>query len=180
MRKISLPLLGLALFLLMAVLALAIGAVRGFRQEKAQVEAASSSLETVFTSRVETGSNLLTVARRHLPEEDERIRAVAQDIKVLSDRQSPLPRRVEANSRLQKDAEALLGILENSASVKGDSRDMGYVTGLLPQALDQSAQWADDGMYNEAAGAFNKRLNSSFSGFLARLLGMTEAALFTP
>lgn len=57
---------------------------------------------------------------------------------------------------------------------------MGYVTGLLPQALDQSAQWADDGMYNEAAGAFNKRLNGSFSGFLARLLGMTEAALFTP
>ncbi len=179
MRKTSLTLLGTVLLILMLALALFIGAFKGFRQDKSQVESALGSLEAVFTSRVETGNNLLTVARRHLPEGDAMMTTLAQDVQTISG-QAPLPQRAEANFRLEKDARALLNALENSPSVQADSRDMGYVTGLLPQALDQSAQWADAGKYNEAASAFNKRLNNSFSGILARLLGMTEAPLFTP
>ncbi|MDD4081109.1 MAG: hypothetical protein PHP02_06815, partial [Eubacteriales bacterium] len=156
-----------------------IGAVKGFRQEKAQVENALGSLGPVFTTRVETGNNLLTVAHRHLPPGDERVEAVARDVRELSAQES-LPFRAEANTRLEENAKVLLAHLENTPSVQADSRDLSYVTGLLPQALDQSAQWTDAGSYNQAALAFNDRLNGTFAGFLARLLGETEAQLFTP
>lgn len=179
MRKASLSLLGMLLLILMVALALFIGAYKGYRQEKEQVESALGSLETVFASRVETGNNLLTVARRHLPEGDELLSSVTRDVQMLTS-QAPLPQRAEANLRLEKDGRSLLGALENNPSVQADSRDLGYVTGLLPQALEQSAQWADAGKYNEAAGAFNKRLSGTFSGFLARITGVSEALLFTP
>ena len=38
----------------------------------------------------------------------------------------------------------------------------------------ESTQWADAGKYSAAANAFNERLSGSFSGFLARLMGITE------
>ncbi|NLG58368.1 MAG: hypothetical protein GX540_08145 [Clostridiales bacterium] len=179
MRKFPFSVLAIVLALLMVAAALFIGAVKGSRVEKAQVESALGSLGTVFTTRVETGNNLLTVARRHLPQGDERMAAVARDVQALSS-QASLAARTRANTSLEENARALLAILKDSESVQADSRDMAYVTGLLPQALDQSAQWTDVGSYNEAAGAYNDRLNNTFSGLLARLLGQTEAELFTP
>ena len=64
--------------------------------------------------------------------------------------------------------------------VQADARDLGYVTGLLPRGLEQSAQWADAGQYNKAAAEFNNRLNGQVNGRLARLLGVREAELFPP
>ena len=62
MRKAPLIVLGTVLMLLLVVASLFIGALRGYQQEKAQVESTLGSLETVFSSRVETGNNILTVA----------------------------------------------------------------------------------------------------------------------
>lgn len=179
MKKAPAFVLGLLLLLLLAAASVAIGAAKGYRQEKAQVESAMASLDALFSSRVETGHNLLTVARRHLPQDEALIKAVEADITELSaggQRQN----KAEANARLETHADELLGMLEKTASVQDDARDLGYVTGLLPQALDQSAQWADAAGYNQAAAAYNERLNGSFTGRVAMLLGVTEAALFLP
>lgn len=179
MRKTPAVLLGLVILLALVAAALSIGAVRGYREEKTQVESALASFDAVIGSRVETGNNLLTVARRHLPQGDAQLEAVAKDVGDLS-ATGQWQQKMSANARLEADAKALLKALEALPSVQEDSRDMGYVTGLLPQALEQSAQWADAGKYNEAAAAYNQRLNGSFSGWLARFFGATPAALFTP
>ncbi len=179
MRKAPVFLLGLIILLVLVASALSIGAVRGYRDEKAQVESALTSLDKVFGSRVETGNNLLTVARRHLSGEDPMLLAVERDVKALSEK-ALWPKKMEANLQLEKDAGALLKALEARPSVREDSRDLGYVTGLLPQALDQSAQWADAGRYNEMSAAYNERLRGSFSGWLARFFGVGEAELFKP
>ena len=179
MRKAPLIVLGTVLMLLLVVASLFIGALRGYQQEKAQVESTLGSLETVFSSRVETGNNILTVAERHLPREDALITAVKQDLQALTSN-SPFPERAKANDSLEQNARALLSALQGTASVQADSRDLGYVTGLLPQALDQSAQWSDARYYNEAAEAFNNRLSGSFAGTLAMLLGQKPVQPYTP
>ena len=179
MRKVSLTFLAILLLFVFTAASVTIGAVKGFRQEKAQVDSALGSLGPLFATRVETGNNLLTVAHRHLPPENALVEAVARNVQELS-AQGPLPLRAQANTHLEENAKALLAALENTPGVQADSRDLSYVTGLLPQALDQSAQWTDAGSYNQAAMAFNERLNGTFSGFLARLFGEAEAQLFIP
>lgn len=179
MKKAPAFIFGLLLLLLLAAASFAIGAARGYRQEKTQVESAMASLDALFSGRVEAGYNLLTVARRHLPKSDPMIKAVEADILDLS-AQGQLQRKTEANIRLETHAKDLLKALEQTPTVRADLRDLAYVTGLLPQALDQSAQWADAAKYNQAAEAYNERLNGSIAGRIARLLGVTEAALFLP
>ncbi len=179
MRKTPAYFLGLVILLALVAASLSIGAVRGFREEKAQVESALGSLDAVIGSRVETGNNLLTVARRHLPQGDALLEAVAKDVSSLS-AQGLWHQKMAANAQLEADAKALLKALEALPSVQEDSRDLSYVTGLLPQALDQSAQWADAGRYNEAAADYNKRLSGTFSGLIARFLGVAAAPLFNP
>lgn len=179
MKKAPAFVLGMLLLLLLAAASIAVGAAKGYRQEKAQVESAMASLDALFSSRVETGNNILTVARRHLSRDEALLKAVEADILELSAR-GQRQQKAEANARLETHADDLLKVLEQTGSVQDDARDLGYVTGLLPQALDQSAQWADAAGYNQAAKAYNERLNSSITGTIAKILGVTEAALFLP
>ncbi len=173
-------------FLLMLALVVAgvgWGAYRGFSQDKAQVETALGSLESVLSTRAEMGHNLLVVARRHRQDApdviDPLIRAVEKDVGELESA-LPLMEKAAASGRLSRDGGALLDALEESPGVQADARDLGYVTGLLPRGLEQSAQWADAGQYNKAAAEFNNRLNGQVNGRLARLLGVREAELFPP
>jgi hypothetical protein len=179
MKKAPAFVFGLLLLLLLTAASIAVGATKGYQQEKAQVESTMASLDALFSSRVETGYNLLTVARRHLSKDEALLKAVEVDILDLSS-QGQWQRKVEANAHLETNAKDLLKALEQAPGVQADARDLGYVTGLLPQALDQSAQWADAAGYNQAAKAYNERLNSSITGRIAKMLGVTEAALFLP
>lgn len=168
-------------FIMMLVLlaaAFAIGAYRGFQEDKAQVETALTSLNAVFTTRAEMGNNLLVVARRHTNQNEPLVKAVQADVSALSSGGS-LPEKAAANERLSQDAQALLQLLGNKDSVKADARDLGYVNGLLPRGLEQSAQWADAGKYKKAVEEFNQRLNGQLRGRAAKLLGVREAELFT-
>lgn len=169
----------LAFFLMLVLLsaAVAIGAYRGFSGEKAQVELALDSLAGVLETRIEMGHNLLTVAKRHLSASDPMIQAVVNDLAELSG-QAPLLDKARVNERFTLDADALLKALEASPGVQADGRDLGYVNGLLPRGLEQSAKWADSAQYNKAALEFNNRLKGQLNGRLAMLLGVREAELY--
>lgn len=163
--------------LLMLALAFGIGAYRGLYAEKVQVELALSSLSDVLAARVEMGYNLLTVAGRHLREDDQMLFAVREEIAVLEGTGS-LTAMAQANAQLAKDSKQLLTHLAQQASVKDDARDFSYVTSLLPRGFEQSAQWADATKYNAAARAYNSRLNGTFTGQVASALGVEPAFLF--
>ena len=162
--------------LLMMLAAFAIGSYRGFTEEKLQVDLALGSLSDVMNTRIEMANNLLTVAKRHLPQDDELILKVRQDILDLSG--ESLTRKAQANERLGDNSELLLNRLETLDSVIADSRDYSYVTGYLPRGFEQSAQWADAGLYNSAARKYNDELKGSLNGQVAMLLGVPAAELF--
>ena len=163
--------------LVMMLAAFAIGAYRGYFNDRLQVELALSSLSDVLTTRIEMGHNLLTVAGRHLDEEEAMLQSVKKDIADLSSSVT-LDAKASANERLTRDSKALLILLENTDSVKADQRDLRYVTGLLPRGFEQSAQWADAAQYNAAANEFNTRLEGTINGRVAQLLGIDTAELF--
>lgn len=177
MRSFSKTALALLAMLVLFGLAFGIGAYRGFTAEGDQVASALDSLSAVMDTRAEMGHNLLVVARRHLPENDECVKAVKEDVQQLDARANPLS-KAEPNRRLSADAKALMDALAQLDSVKADQRDYGYVTGLLPQGFAQSAKWADAEKYNQAVEEFNKRLESGPNGWVARLLGIKPAIAF--
>lgn len=169
--------LAFIVMLILIVGAFAIGSYRVYLDERMQVELALGSLGDVLVSRIEMGHNLLTVARRHLKPDDPLLRAVIKDMDVLEEADT-LHEIAQANEQLSKDSKALLDHLQSVASVIQDDRDYRYVTGLLPRGFEQSAQWADARQYNEAAAEFNKRLNTTLNGRVAKLLGVDEAERF--
>ena len=48
----------------------------------------------------------------------------------------------------------------------------------LPQMLSESEQMTVGATYNQAAAEFNGRINRTFSGFLAKLMGIKPAEVF--
>lgn len=169
--------LAFIVMVILMVAAFAIGSYRVYFDERVQVELALGSLSDLLAARIEMGHNLLTVAKRHLKEDDSLLRAVIQDMDVL-DSADTLNEIAAANEKLSKDSKALLDHLQTVHSVIQDERDFRYVTGLLPRGFEQSAQWADAKQYNEAASEFNTRLNHTVNGQVARLLGVDEAERF--
>ena len=170
--------LAFLLMLLLMAAAFGIGAYRAHFNERIRIDQALESLKEVLTARIEMGNNLLTVAGRHLDASDPMIISIRAQIGILSG-QASLSEKAAANQQLTIDSKALLDILEHTASVIQDGRDLNYVTGLLPRGFEQSAQWADASAYNTAARAFNDRLNSSFSGRIAQFLGVEKAEFFS-
>lgn len=168
--------LGILTMLLMMLVAFGIGAYRGFMEEKLQVDLVLGSLSDVMNTRIEMANNLLTVAKRHLPQDDELVLKIRQDIRDLSG--ESLRQKAQANERLDHNSALLLKKLEALDSVKADSRDYSYVTGYLPRGFEQSAQWADAGLYNSAARKYNNELQGTLNGKAAMLLGVPLAELF--
>lgn len=167
-------------FVLMVVLVIAsvgIGAYRGWSQERARVEETYAGLENMLQTRVETAYNVLTVAKRHPDAGAERIRQVEQ-LKDLLESGASLPAKAKANQQLSQDAAELLAHLSALSSVQNDSRDKMYVESYLPQMLEQSEEKTAGANYNSAAREFNQKLNSTFSGFLAKLMGIQPAEEF--
>lgn len=155
------------------------GAYKGWTEEKAHVDATYAGLESMLQTRVETAYNILTVARRHLPDTDEAVQRVAMDLSQLDSPYAALPRKAEASEALTADAAALLKALGQLPTVQGDSRDLMYVNNYLPQMLAESEAKTEGAAYNQAAAEFNGRINRTFSGFLAKLMGIHPAEVFS-
>lgn len=169
--------LAFLVMLLLFAAAFGIGAYRGYLDEKLQVELALSSLNEVLTSRVEMGHNLLTVASRHLGDDEPLLASLREQIAILSGT-AGLNAKSKANAQLAGDSKALLAKLEGTESLQNDQRDYRYVTGLLPRGFEQSAQWTDEAAYNAAARDYNQRLLGTVNGFAARMLGIEPAEYF--
>ena len=169
-------------FVIMIVLVIGsvlFGAYRGWSGEKARVDETYTGLESMLQTRVETAYNVLAVARRYLPETDSAFQKVAMDRDQLENPYATLHRKATANEDLSRDAAALLKALGDMDAVKRDSRDSMYVNNYLPQMLSESEAKTAGAVYNQAAAEFNKRLNSTFSGFLAKILGVKRAEVFS-
>ncbi len=168
-------------FVLMVILVVGsviFGAYRGWSDERARVNETYAGLESMLQTRVETAYNILAVAKRHVPETDEGYQRVSMDLGQLDNAYTDLGRKAEANDALGRDAAALLKALGELDSVKQDSRDKMYVDNYLPQMLSESEQMTVGATYNQAAAEFNGRINRTFSGFLAKLMGIKPAEVF--
>ena len=172
------------LMLILVVGSVLFGAYRGWSEERARVNETYKGLECMLQTRVESAYNVLAVAKRHLPEDDEAYKRVVRDRNDLEGGSNPawdnLSQKATANEALTRDAAALLNKLAEMDSVKRDSRDNMYVTSYLPQMLAQSEEKTAGAVYNQAAAEFNSRIKGTFSGLLARtLLGFKLAHEFT-
>ncbi|MBR6185298.1 MAG: LemA family protein [Clostridia bacterium] len=167
-----------ALMLLLIAGSVVFGAYKGWSKEKAPVEETLAGLESMLQTRVESAYNVLAVAKRHVPQTDEAYKKVDEDRARLEKASSTLEEKAAANEDLARDAAALLEILKNTDSVQADARDKMYVESYLPQMLAQSEEKTVGAAYNQAAAEFNERINNSFSGWIARLLGVKPAQEF--
>ena len=168
------------LMIVLVVLSVGFGAYRGWSQERAKVEETRVGLESMLRTRVESAYNVLAVARRHLSAGDDGLRQVETAKDTLESAQSSLSDKARANAQLTDSVSGLLSRLAGLESVQNDGRDKMYVVSYLPQMMEQSEEKTASATYNSAAEDFNTRLNSSFSGWLARLLGIKPAEEFIP
>ncbi|MBO4926239.1 MAG: hypothetical protein J5472_07140 [Clostridia bacterium] len=171
------------LLILLIVFAVCFGAYRGWSGERARVEETYAGLETMMQARVEAAYNLLAVAGReqYVKTADEgfldAVNRVKADKDVLEGSAS-LREKAEANENLTVDAQALLQRLAALPAVQADERDRMYAESYLPQMMEQSGEKTAGAQYNSAAAEFNKKINSTFSGMIARILGIRPAEEF--
>ncbi len=168
-----------AFVLMVCMMAVAVGwgAYKGWRAERDDILDISASLSEVLQAKAGIGHNILTVAGRHLPEDDPRIVMLKRDVALLST-DNKLEQLAAANDDFDVSARAVLSALTDLPSVQKDNRDMMYAAQMLPHALDTCAAWAEDETYNKAAAGFNRRLQGTFSGRVAVLLGIGQLDLF--
>ncbi len=167
------------LMIVMIVSGLFIGAHKGWKSERQEVDEAYQTLEEMLTTRIETANNILTVALRHVDEKDDFVQAVRKNKEVLSDKKADLSLKANANKCLTQNAHTLLQNLSLLDSVKEDSRDLMYVSQMLPQMLDDSLKYVVQNQYNQLAKEYNDRFNSSLlSGTLAKITGVQTAPVF--
>lgn len=165
------------LMLVLVIAAMAWGAWKGWDGERAQLDSQLGGLEDMLEARQEVASNILTVAARHLGQEDAQFKALQANLAAM--RTGSISMRSQGNARMEQAASSVLDTLRATPSVQADERDSMYVESMLPQALEQSARLTDQTAYNTLAIDYNQRKASSLSGRLATLLGVQDAAVFT-
>lgn len=171
---------GMAFALMLALIAGGVlyGAYKGWTAERVPVEETYAGLESMLQTRIESAYNVLAVAKRHVAVDDEAYQKVDADRSRLENASSTLKEKAAANDDLARDAAALLDKLAKTDSVQADARDKMYVESYLPQMLAQSEEKTVGAAYNQAAADFNSRINHTFSGMLAKLLGIQPAQEF--
>lgn len=172
MHKRSTAALAFIIMLCLIALALLWGARKGWIEERRQVDSSLGSLEDRLKARGEVAANILAVAKRHLPPSEPLVQGLKADMEQLADKKNGLADKLAASGKLSRDALLLLNLLDRQPTLIGDSRDSMYVKQLLPQQLEQTASAGWEAEYNLQADNYNRGLENSFSGRLARLLGV--------
>lgn len=158
---------------------LAYGTWSGYREDRAAVEellTMENGLMDVLGYRAADGINLCTVARRHLPAQDE-------DLLTLENcsRQQLQTAEVRASASLDYAvAEAFAALsakLKETTSFQQSQRDQRYLDMLTADLNSLHASSAVKA-YNSAAVEFNQKLDAPVSGDLARLLGIEKCPLY--
>lgn len=148
--------------------AIGLGAVRGWRQERAKALSPDAVAEAI-EERAMDAANLLVVASRHLPEDDERLTELRALRATLTDASGTADALLAADAALTDLAGRLGRELPLLPSVQASARDQAYVSALTQTLTYRSA---GEDVYRARAERFNERLTGSLSGKLAMLLGV--------
>lgn len=156
--------------------AMCIGAYRGWSGERNEVLdliGQNGELAQELGNRAMDAANLAVVAARHLPADSEELRALTacRDVLMASSDASAL---AQADDQLTLMAATLRETLLALPSVQESRRDQVYVS-TLTRALADGTSLSQT--YAGKAEDFNQRLNSSPTGWLAKLLGVEPIAL---
>ncbi len=155
------------------------GTWSGFREDRAQVDellTMENGLLDVLSYRAADGINLSTVAKRHLPAQDEDLIALETFARQLQ--QASEVRASTSLDHAVADAfDAVSAKLKETASFQQSQRDQRYLDMLT---ADFSSLHASEivSTYNQAASGFNGRLAQPVSGTLAALLGIEKCPLY--
>ena len=176
MKKTLTTILTVVLTAALLVAAVGLGAVRGWRSERNEVLdliGQNGELAQQLGNRAMDAANLAVVAARHLPAEDDNLRALSacRDVLMTSGDASAL---AQADDQLTQLAAALRETLLALPSVQESQRDQVYVS-TLTRALASGTSLSQT--YADKAADFNQRLSASPTGWLAKLLGVEPIAL---
>ncbi|MBQ8081818.1 MAG: hypothetical protein IJ240_07960 [Clostridia bacterium] len=169
------------ILIVLIIFSLVWGAYKGWTGERADVDASCAVLEEALETRAEVASNILTVAKRHLPEDNALMQRLAAEKITLASRTLSLAEKSAGNQSLETDARALLTQLRQIDSVTRDERDMMYAEKLLPQMLDTSYEYVREAenAYLSYAEDYNQRFDRYFfSSFIARFIGVDHAEAY--
>lgn len=170
---------GLLIALVLLVFGLCYGTYSGFCEERAHVTAlldAENGLMDVLSYRAADGFNLCAVARRHLNAQDESLVHLEKSAGTLRNAET-LEAAHEADFALSTAVAHMSEVLSATPSFQQSIRDTQYLT-MLTADLNNLSGSAAVTTYNDAARAFNAKLNSPLFGALARLLGVQACLLY--
>ena len=176
MKKLSAALCAVIAIVFVAF-GLLFGTWRGYREDRAQVEAMltmENGLMDVLSYRAADGLNLCAVAKRHLPAGDELLNTLASTARSLQQAQTFRP---ALDAELAQAVDAVSARLEQLESFQQSQRDQRYLA-MLKADLSSLRGSEIVGAYNQAAEAFNRQLDAPVSGHLARLLGFEKCPLY--
>jgi len=151
--------------------ALGIGAIKGWKQEKADVLAAldkGGELYSLRQTRAMDALNLCALAQRHLPSDDADIAALRHGAGALTG-QSEFRAVLEADSNVSAAAARLEEKLQGLKA-----RDKDYLSALVDALSPASGV---NSRYADLSEDFNARFNDSLMGKLAALLGVKPVSI---
>lgn len=165
--------LSIALCVLLCAGALCMGAVRGWgaeRDEALSALTAGGEMRTLLEYRGMDAANLAVVAARHLPADDAQLTALRKASSTLLSGTEDAEIILQADAVITDVALRFSEELPALPSVQQSSRDKTYVTMLSSQLGKKSGLTHT---YAQLVEEYNQRLESSLTGRLAMLLGVS-------
>lgn len=165
--------------LVLVLFGLLYGTASGFNEDRAQVTSlleGDNGLLDIMRYRGADGLNLCVVARRHLTGDADVEALAAAANKLRADGDSINDKKLESES-LDAAVSAVAGKLRQTESFIKSERDGKYLDMLVTDMQDL-AKSALATSYNEAAGEFNKSLETSLFGKIAAWLGVKPCELY--
>lgn len=148
--------------------ALGIGAVKGWKQEKADVLAAldrGGELYSLRQTRAMDAMNLCAMAQRHLPSDSD-----DADVAALRDGAGTLTGKSDLQAILAADKDISAAAARLKVKLQGlDDRDKDYLSALVDALSPANGV---NSRYTDISEDFNGRFTSSIMGKLAAMLGV--------
>lgn len=155
----------------LVISAVCIGAVRGWKQERANtlLTLSTGELAASLEDRVMDAANLIVVISRHLDPSDERL-ARLEELRAILSSQASSDILVQADAELTTLASKLEQELPELANVQASARDRAYVS-TLTRTLSETTDISE--AYAIIVRNFNNGLVNSPTGWIARLFGVS-------
>ncbi len=155
--------------IVLLIIALCIGAVGGWRDEKETLYASAPEMGQALQNRAMDAANLAVVAARHVTDTDPSVMALREAFELLQRNDLTMQQLLDADKALANAVADLAQRLPALPSMQASARDTAYLTALTRTLSVDSGL---DTVLTEAQEAFDKRLSSSLTGRIAMLFGV--------